>query len=418
MATIAASPEAPEPILSAPSRIDSVDLYRGLIMAIMALDHTRDFLTHLRFPPEDLSQTWGLLFFTRWITHFCAPAFFFLAGTGMYLSRKRGAELSKFLLTRGLWLVLLEPTVIFIGWTFGWTWQAIFQFLVISALGACMVCMAGIVRLPTWAIAAFGLGTIALHHLLDGITPAAFGAKGWVMTFLHNPGYFPFDPRNPQNGGIFVLYSLIPWVGVMAAGYALGPILKKPAAERRKALMMMGLAAIAFFVFLRVTNLYGNKPGPGFMLSTGTFAVQPTVEKTIIAFFNTEKYPPSLQYLLMTLGPCLVALAWFDRFDLRSAIGRTLGKWLLVFGRVPMFYYICHLFLVHVLAVGAALLFGQPWRWLIGGSFINGAPPGYGHNLGFIYLMWLTALVLLYLPCRWYAELKQRRKDIKFLSYI
>lgn len=409
----------PEPMQSAPGRIDSVDLYRGLIMAFMALDHTRDFFTHLRFSPEDLSQTYGALFFTRWITHLCAPAFFFLAGTGMYLSRKRGAEMSKFLFTRGLWLILLEPTVIYVGWIFGWNWTAFFGFLVISALGACMVLMAGIVRLPMWAIASFGLGMIFLHNLLDGIKPATLGAKGWIMTILHNPGFWSFRMPDQPQAGFFVLYVIIPWVGVMAAGYALGPILRKPTEERRKILLVMGTAALVLFAVLRATNLYGNAPGIGWAASTGTFAVQPTTEKTIIAFFNTEKYPPSLQYLLMTLSPCLLALAWFDRFNFSSAIGKTLGQWLLVFGRVPMFYYICHLYVIHALAIVVAPLFGQNSLWLInGGFFTQPPPPGYGHNLPFIYLMWLTALVILYFPCRWYEGVRQRRQDLWIVRYI
>ncbi len=419
MATAASADS--QPLLTAPARIDSVDLYRGLIMAFMALDHTRDFFTHLRFPPELLDQTWGFLFFTRWITHLCAPAFFFLAGTGMYLSRKQGAELTKYLLTRGLWLMLLEPTVVAVGWTFG-GWNplfALFSFLVISALGASMVIMSGIVRLPMWAIATFGLGMIFLHNLLDGLKPAMWGSKGWILTILHNPGFFSFNPANPQGIGIFVLYALVPWVGVMAAGYALGPVFRKPVEERRRMLMMIGLAALALFAVLRATNIYGNPPGPGFALSTGTFEVQPTLEKTIIAFFNTEKYPPSLQYLLMTLGPCLVAMSLFDRFDFKSLWGRTLGQWLLVFGRVPMFYYLCHLYVIHAMAIVMALLWKQPAMWLIkGGFFIQPPPDGYGHNLGFIWLMWLLALMILYFPCKWYMGVRKRRQDLWIVRYI
>ncbi|HUR37304.1 MAG TPA: heparan-alpha-glucosaminide N-acetyltransferase domain-containing protein, partial [Terriglobales bacterium] len=391
----------------------------GLIMAFMALDHTRDYLTHLRFPPELLAQTWGFLFFTRWVTHLCAPAFFFLAGTGMYLSRKRGGELSKFLVTRGLWLMLLEPTIVFMGWTFGWSPFAFFQFLVISALGASMIIMAGLVRLPTWAIGTFGVSMIFLHNLLDGIKPETLGSKGWIMTILHNPGFWNFNIPGRQGAGFFVLYALVPWVGVMAAGYALGPILRKPAEERRKMLWMMGAGALVLFAVLRATNIYGNPPGFGFAASTGTFAVQPTMEKTIIAFFNVEKYPPSLQYLLMTLGPCLLGLAWFDRVKFTSAIGKTLGQWLLVFGRVPMFYYLCHLYVIHGLAVVIAPLFGQNWRWLINGGFFTGPPPpGYGHNLGFIWFAWLLALVILYFPCKWYVGVRQRRQDLWIVRYI
>src|SRR6185436_4946725 len=264
-------------------------------------------------------------------------------------------------------------TVMSLGWTFaGWSPFSFFLFIVISALGSCMVLMAGIVRLPHWVIAAFGLGMIFLHNLLDGFKPAMLGGKGWILTVLHNPGFWNFHlPGNPQ-AGVFIVYVLIPWVGVMAAGYALGPILRMPTAERRKVLTMMGIGALVLFAVLRATNIYGNPTGIGFAGSNGTFAVQPTLEKTIIAFFNTEKYPPSLQYLLMTLGPCLLCLAWFDRFDFNTHIGNTLGRWLLVFGRVPMFYYICHLYVIHAMALLVAVLYGQPWRYMWKGGFFGG----------------------------------------------
>jgi uncharacterized membrane protein len=393
-------------------RLNSVDLLRGLVMAIMALDHARDYFSNITFQPEDLSQTYGTLFFTRWITHFCAPTFFFLAGTGAYLSKKRGSELSNFLWKRGLWLVFLELTLIAFAWTFvpfaGLAGQTIW------ALGWSMVILALLVRLPFRAITIFALGMIVLHNAFDRVVPGAFGKMGWVWMILHRPGFIPIKPPYV---GIFVLYPLIPWMAVMAAGYVFGALLQKPVEWRRKAFLTLGGAMILAFVVLRATNIYGNPPiGFGFA-SPGPFAVQKTTELTVISFFNVEKYPPSLQYLLMTLGPAIMLLAWFDKVDLKSGIGRFWEK-ILVFGRVPMFYYILHIFLIHIMAIVAAVVFQQPAAWLWRGAFLSQPPPnGYGHGLAFVYLVWLVALVILYFPCKWYAGLKQRRKDW-WLSYV
>jgi len=400
-------------------RLVSVDVLRGIVMVIMALDHTRDFFTGLRFPPEDITQTYGALFFTRWITHFCAPAFFFLAGTGAFLSAARGKtlpEVSRFLWTRGLWLVFLELTVIAFAWTFFLPFGPFG--LVIWALGWSMVAMSLIVRLPLRWIAAFGMAMIALHNLADRISPAQLGKIGWLWMVLHVPGFIPIQPPRI---GFFVLYPLIPWVGVMAVGYAFGAILLcEPQRRRRVTFAIGGLATLAF-VLLRATNLYGNAPaGLSFgnlVPSGGDWHVQKSATLTLIAFLNVEKYPPSLQFLLMTLGPALMALALLDRLRLDGPAG-ALGRFFLVFGRVPMFYYVLHLYLIHALAVVAALLFHQPAKWLVGGAFIlQPLPDGYGHGLPFIYLVWMTAILLLYFPCRWYMAVKERRKDW-WLSYL
>jgi uncharacterized membrane protein len=404
--------QTPGPAAIGVGRLNSIDLLRGLVMAIMALDHTRDYFSNLTFQPEDLSQTYGTLFFTRWITHFCAPTFFFLAGTGAYLSKKRGAELSSFLWKRGLWLVFLELTLIHLAWTF--QFQPGLEFQVIWALGWSMVALALLVRLPMKALATISVGMIVLHNAFDRVTPAALGNFGWIWTALHRPGFVPI----PQmHFGFFFLYPLIPWIGVMGAGYALGALLQRPPEQRRRTLLTLGGAMIACFVILRVTNVYGNPPvGFGFA-SPGPFAMHKTTELTIISFFNVEKYPPSLQYLLMTLGPAIMLLAWFDKVDLKSGIGRFWDK-ILVFGRVPMFYYILHIFLIHSMAVVVALAFHQPAAWLWHGAFFGQPPPsGYGYDLPVVYLVWLIAVVILYFPCKWYAELKQRRKDW-WLSYI
>jgi uncharacterized membrane protein len=394
------------------TRVDSIDILRGLVMVIMALDHTRDFFTHLRFVPENLDQTYSALFFTRWITHFCAPLFFFLAGTGAFLygRRRTPAELSRFLLTRGLWLIFLEFTVIGMGWTF----QFPFGFFnVIWALGACMVLMAAAVRLPVRWLAAISVLMIATHNLFDGVPPERFGSRAFVWSLLHVPGgvVLPFHISN------FVLYPLIPWVGVMGAGYAFGTIYLLEPDRRRKLIARLGLVLILAFVLLRATNFYGNPPISQAVVSQGDWHVQPTVEKTVILFLDVEKYPPSLQYLLMTLGPSLLLLAWLDRRTSQQALSGPASV-LLIFGRVPMFYYIVHIYLIHGLAVGVAVLFHQPVSWLLHGAFfLNDIPSGYGHNLPFIYLMWVLVVVVLYLPCRWWAGVKQHRKDW-WLSYL
>jgi uncharacterized membrane protein len=395
-------------------RIVSLDVMRGLVMVIMALDHTRDFFTNLRFEPENLAQTYYALFFTRWITHFCAPLFFFLAGTGafFYGRRRTPQALSRFLWTRGLWLIILEFTVIGTAWTFVFPRG---NFLVIWALGACMVLMAAIVRMPLRWVAAFSGVMILGHDLLDPVRPRQFGSLAWLWTILHVRGgaLLPFHVQK------FVLFPLIPWVGVMAAGYVFGSVYLLEKDRRRKLIAQIGLGLTVAFVLLRLTNLYGNPPVGLGGVSQGPWHIQPTVEKTVILFFDVEKYPPSLQFLLMTLGPSLLLLAWLDKKldqkDGRQSISPALSP-LLTFGRVPMFFYILHLYLIHSLAVLVAAVSHQPVAWLLHGSFF-GAPDGWGYNLPFVYLMWITVIVILYFPCRWYEGVKQRRKDW-WLSYI
>jgi uncharacterized membrane protein len=399
------------PAVVGTSRLNSVDLLRGLIMVIMALDHTRDFFTHLRFQPEDIRFTWGMLFFTRWITHFCAPVFFFLAGTGAFLSKKSGAELSNFLWKRGLWLILLEFTLYLFAWTFNFAPFVVL--LVIWALGACMVAMSVLVRLPLKWMATISVAMILVHNAFDSVGPAVFGKLGWLWLVLHRQGFIPMG----QNAGAFVAYPLIPWIGVMGAGYAFGTILKMPAEKRRKTLYTLGAAMTLAFIVLRATNIYGHQPDPLAKPSEAYFHVQPTAEMTVIDFLDTQKYPPSLQYLLMTLGPSIILLAWFESVDLRRGIGRFWDK-ILVYGRVPMFYYTLHLFLIHIMAIISAVAFGQPVKWLWHGAFFsNQTPPGYGHNLPYIYAMWIAAVVILYFPCMWFAGVKARRKDW-WLSYL
>ena len=391
---------------AARARIDSIDLMRGLVMVIMALDHVRDYFHNQsqHFAPEDLAHTDGWLFFTRWITHFCAPAFVFLAGTAAYLSGRRGrttSEVSRFLWTRGLWLVFLELTVVaFFGWNFGINVGEL-GLAVIWALGWSMVALAALVWLPWRAVLVASVGMIVLHNTLDGIRPDQFGSAHWLWRLLHVRG-----PLHPE-WGMRVSYPLIPWIGVMGAGYCFGRILDVEPDRRLRLLVGLGLGVTAAFVVLRWSNLYGD-PFP--------WTAQRTAVLTLASFLNSEKYPPSLLYLLMTLGPMLLMLAAFEKVRARP--------WnpLLVFGRVPLFYYLLHLPLLHAVA----LVFAQ-WRY---GrfAFLLDRPPSlrgprpdfstdYGYDLWVVYLVWAAIVLALYPLCRWYAGLKQRSKS-PILSYL
>jgi uncharacterized membrane protein len=375
-------------------RVFSVDLLRGVVMIIMALDHTRDYFTNLRFPPEDLSRATPALFATRWITHFCAPSFFLLAGVGASLAVSGGKsvkQVSWFLFTRGLWLVLLEMTIMQFAWNFSIGFPLFL--IVIWALGWSMVVLSALVFLPRWAIAVIAIGMIAGHNLFDGVTPASLGSFGPLWNFLHVPGIV--------YGKAFIAYPLIPWCGVMALGYVLGALFRWEGAARRGVLIQAGVAMVIGFVILRYFNLYGN-PTP--------WTAQKSAALTVASFFNVLKYPPSLMFLLMTLGPAFIALAFFE--NVRGSIGRVIS----VYGRVPMFYFLVHIFVIHILAYAFAMMQGGR------GDFISldtaSFPAWYGTSLPGVYLAWLIVVLILYLPCRWYANLKSRRKDLWWLGYL
>jgi uncharacterized membrane protein len=379
-------------------------------MVIMALDHTRDFFSSVRFSPEDIAHTYLALFFTRFITHFCAPVFSFLAGTGAFLSTRRGKsiqQVSGFFLKPGLWLVLLELTIVDFAWGFvPWVHGG-----VIWILGWSMVAMALIVRLPVRWVAVLGLVMIATHNLLDRIHPASFGRLYWLWILLHTPGRISVT----DNFVFSVRYVLIPWVGVMAAGFAFGAVLLRP--DRRRWILTLGIFLTALFLVLRGFNLYGNGIAGlpfGYPRSAGPWSVKPTVSLTVISFFNTLKYPPSLHYLLMTLGPALILLGLLDG----AKAERGLSRILLVFGRVPMFYYVLHLYLIHLMAIAVALVYHQP---IIHASIIADfaqKPLGYGHDLPFVYAMWILAVAILYFPCRWFMEFRARHRNWTWLSYL
>ena len=376
-------------------------------MVWMALDHTRDFFTNIPFEPETLAKTNLALFATRWVTHFCAPMFFFLAGTSAFLygQRRSRRDLRQFLVTRGLWLIFLEFTVVGTAWTFQLP-RGFFG--VIWALGASMLILSLVVALPIRWITTLSIAVMIGHNLLDSIHPEQLGPLTWLGKLLHARGevVLPFGIHE------FVLFPLIPLAAVMAAGSAFGQFYLLECGRRRKLMAALGLGLTLAFVVLRATNLYGNPPMGLGGVSQGDWHLQATLDKTLILFFDVEKYPPSLQYLLMTIGPSLLLLAALDYEGRRDATSV-----LLIFGRVPMFFYVLHLYLIHWVAVLVAVLFHQPANWLFHGAIFSDTPSGYGHGLPFVYLMWFTVLGILYFPCRRFADLKQRRKDW-WLSYL
>ena len=361
-----------------PARIVSIDVLRGLVMAVMALDHTRDFFGTSGFNPRDVMEP--TLFLTRWVTHFCAPTFIFLAGLSAFLyGRGRSTEeLSRFLLIRGLWLILIDLTLI----KFGWRFEVDFYRLsagVIFVIGASMVALAALIWLPRWAIAGVSLIMIAGHNLFDGVRAEELGGASWAWHLLHEPGLVPLG----HGVNLYVLYPLIPWIGVMAAGYLLGPVMQLEERTRQRVLFGLGAAVTLGFVVLRATNLYGD-PAP--------WTPQQTLLSTVLSFLNCEKYPPSLLYLMMTLGPALMLLACFEHA--RGAFARLLAT----FGQVPFFYYVVHLYLIHALAVATTFAM----------TGVLTRTPTIGLGLPGIYFVWLLVLVLLYPICRWFAELKER----------
>jgi uncharacterized membrane protein len=378
-------------------RLASIDIVRGAIMVLMALDHVRDFVTELRFPPENLARGSTALFATRWFTHFCAPGFFLLAGVGIGLAlnrRRQPAEMTRYLLTRGVWLLVLELIITPLGWRFSFNLLPAFA-LVIWALGWSMIVMAVLVHLPRAAVAALALVMIAGHNLLDGVQPAAFGSFDWLWNLLHVPGFV-------IPGKLLIAYPLIPWIGVMALGYVLASCYAWDAARRRKVFLSVGAAAVALFIVLRFMNGYGN-PDP--------WTPQRTSGLTVASFLNVRKYPPSLHFLLMTLGPVLIALALTERVR-----GRV-GRWLSVYGRVPLFFYVTHIFAAHLAGMLVALAQGGELRRIPIFTDPGSLPDWFGVGLPGVYLTWVLVVVALYFPCRAFARMKERRRDW-WLQYL
>ena len=385
------------------ARIESVDLVRGLVIIVMALDHTRDFFGNLAADPTALSATTPALFFTRWITHFCAPAFFLLTGTGACLSLARLSkrELSRYLIGRGFWLIFLELVVMRFALQFNVDYQVTIV-TVLWALGWAMIALAGLIWLPDWAIAAIGVAMVAGHNLLDGISATAFGSWAPLWSILHAPGIILNNGRSV----VVVSYVLIPWVGVTALGYLLGQAWRWNAGRRKAWLFWLGIGSTLGFALLRWGNLYGD-PSP--------WSPQPSPLWTAISFLNTSKYPPSLLFLLMTLGPVLLLLHAFE--DRAPAAFRPA----LIIGKVPLFFFVLHFFLIHLLAVAASWLrYGQVnemFRSPDLGHFPFSQPPGWDAGLPAIYALWAAVVLIMFPLCRWYARIKQDRKDW-WLGYL
>lgn len=387
-----------------PNRIESIDLLRGIVMIIMALDHVRDYFhaDAFLYDPLDLSQTSVALFFTRWITHFCAPVFVFLAGTSAFLvgKRKGKGELSIFLLKRGLWLVFLELTVVNFAWFFNIHFSLILL-VIIWALGMSMVVLAGLVHFPKKIILAIGLLLVAGHNLLDNfhVDGSDWKSIGWAI--LHEFQFFSLDGKN-----LFVGYPLLPWIGVMVLGYCFGSLYTLDYAARKRSLIWLGSAAIFLFIIIRGINIYGD-PGPWSIQSSSLF--------TVLSFLNTNKYPPSFLYLLMTLGPAILFLAFAER-----PLGK-LNQAFVTVGRVPLFYYLLHLYLIHGLALVAVMATGFGFSAMINfETWVTMTPTlqGYGFNLWAVYGVWIFVVIVLFPLCRWFDTYKRKHREKWWLSYL
>ncbi len=389
-------------------RNHAVDALRGLVMIIMALDHTRDFFHGASqvFSPEELTRTTTAIFFTRWITHFCAPVFFFTTGLGAYFWRERGhaGGQTGFLVKRGLWLVLLEITVLRLAMNFSLLDGPVLL-TILWGLGWSMVALAFLCRLPIWLLASGSIVVIVVHNLADSVTAQSLGAAGPLWNVLHQPGPLPIEGIT-----VIVAYPLIPWIAVMAAGFCFGPVLGLQPRQRRACMVGLGLGMIAAFLALRFINIYGDPVRWSSQLPG----------KTVLSFLLCRKYPPSLDFLLMTLGPALLVLAWFDR--LNPWLSRHPVNPLLVFGRVPLFYFLLHFLLIHLLTIPFAYFrYGQVAFLLHVYPILGGSsdlyPPDYGYGLGVVYAVWILVVVIMYPLCLWFCRLKERRRDW-WLSYV
>ena len=386
-------------------RIDSIDLLRGLVMIIMALDHTRDFFHSqaMMDDPLNLATTTPFLYFTRWITHFCAPVFVFLAGTSAYLQslRKPKKELSLFLIKRGLWLVAVEVLLITLGITFDIHYGFVLL-QTIWAIGINMIVLGLAIWMPFSAILVTGFIIVFGHNLLDYYEAQHQGDYPLLYSFLHRPAFF-----NLWDGHfVQIAYPFLSWAGLMMLGYCLGRVFHVyQGVQRRKVLTWMGATAILLFIALRATNTYGD-PDEWSAQRNGLF--------TFLSFMNVHKYPPSLLYMLITIGPALIFLAW-------AGNSRTkLSKIITVYGRVPFFYYVLHFYLLHLITACFFLArghsFAQGWDGLPNFPF-RFLIPGEGYPLWVVYLVWISAVALLYPVCKWFSEYKKTHTQW-WLSYL
>lgn len=392
------------PPLQRNQRIQSIDLLRGLVMIIMALDHVRDFFHYnalINQNPLDFSTTTPALFLTRWVTHFCAPVFVFLSGTGIFLYESKGKskkQVALFLLTRGIWLMLIEILVITPLWDFNFVYVAL---QVIWAIGLSMVILSVLIFLPYKILLTVGLIIVFGHNLLDSGRINAGDAPSFLWAVIHQEHVF--DVTRSLKVGLH--YPFLPWLGLMIVGYALGnlylPNIKLR--FRKTFLLITGISVTMLFIIIRWTEIYGDMD---------LWAEQKNTLFTFFDFVSTTKYPPSLMYILMTIGPALIFLSFAEK------ISGTLGKKIIVFGKVPFFYYILHVFLIHALSWLLFFATGHSWNDLDFVNFRNGSLPyGSGYSLWVVYAAWVTVIIILYFPCRWYSRYKATHKQW-WLSYI
>src|SRR6516225_8720782 len=377
------------PATTAARRLETIDAVRGAVMILMALDHVRDFIHRgaMSYSPTDLDMTTPAVFLTRWVTHVCAPTFMLLAGVGAFLWLHGGRtrlQLSTFLVTRGLWLAALELTAMRLAYNFDLSPQHPILLGVLWALGLCMIGLALLIWLPVRVLGVLSVAVIALHNCLDGVNATQFGPAAWAWNLVHQPGAL-----SVAGATVVVAYPLVPWVAVMALGFCMGELF--------------------LLVVVRLFNAYGD-PAPWTAQRSPTF--------TVLSFLNTVKYPPSLDFLLMTLGPAFLALAWFDRPGLKPS------NPLVVFGRVPLFFFVVHFYAAHAAAAllalarygtGARAFVFQPVPSM--GGPAESFPARFGYDLWATYLVWALVVLALYPACRWFAAIKAERRD-GWLSYL
>jgi Predicted membrane protein len=386
-------------------RITSIDFLRGLVMIIMALDHTRDFFHFQSFTgdPLNLATTSPLLYFTRWITHYCAPVFVFLSGTSVYLQslRKTKKELGVFLVKRGLWLILIELFIMSFAFSFDVTYS-IFFLQTIWAIGISMVILGLILWLPYTAIFIIGMVIVFGHNLLDFAEQKQMGGFGFGWSLLHHQNSFHLW----GNHTLLIFYPFLPWTGLMLLGYCLGKLFGRDVdpARRRKVLTTLGLLIILFFILLRWANVYGDP---------SQWSTQKNSFFTFLSFINTTKYPPSLQYMCMTIGPALLILALFE------TIQNKFTRVITVYGRVPFLYYILHFYVLHTLCMILFLTRGHTFNEGLHptGSPFNFVNGGEGYHLWQVYLIWIGVVALLYPICKWFSNYKLTHKNW-WLSYL
>ncbi|RED44969.1 DUF1624 domain-containing protein [Seonamhaeicola aphaedonensis] len=388
------------------TRIQSIDVLRGLVMILMALDHVRDFFYHGSFlnDPTNLETTTPILFFTRFITHYCAPVFVFLAGTAAFLygSNKAKPQLFKFLITRGIWLVILEIILNNLLWKFDITYSRLIL-QVIWAIGISMVVLSFLIFLTKRWLLFVGLLITLGHNLLDGIIMKGTEPTSIFWYILHQPNVISLN----ENRDLGIFYPVLPWIGIMILGYCIGQLYVKNsnANSRKKWLLFLGIGATTMFFILRGINFYGD-PAP--------WQHQDTLTKTILSFFKVTKYPPSLAYTLITIGPSLLFLYAIE------SVKNNITDFFLVFGRVPLFYYFLHIFVIHILAIIGVLIFGGDWQIMILSKdmFSNGKLLNYGYSLYAVYLIWVGVIILLYFPCKKYMIYKAKNRNKWWLSYL